>query len=113
MTTENEMREMAERGWEEDGTELAVLRPRAEQMERSLRNVLALATRMKRRLVHHKPENVIADCDHLIRFCREAGVEPSVLRAPAGRPIPYTTTDLRGSPFDPAPTDPNRPRAKR
>jgi hypothetical protein len=30
-----------------------------------------------------------------------------------GRPIPYRVTDLRGSTIEPAPTDPNRPRAKR
>lgn len=43
-----------------------------ERAHRALRNVLALAMRMKHRGV--------LEADHLLRFCKEAGVEPSILR---------------------------------
>ena len=104
------------RAWDEAGVSgLAKQRnaaiERANAAELQLGNVLALATRMKRRIQHSKPINVVEDCDHLIRFCREAGVVPTVLRR--DRPIPFVPTDLRGSTVEPAPTDPNRPRAKR
>jgi len=46
----------------------------AARMELSLRNVLAMAMRMTR--ASQLPETAA----HLIRFCREAGVEPSILR---------------------------------
>lgn len=107
------------RAWDEAGvTGLANQRnaalERAERAELQLRNVLALATRIKRR-GHGAP----TDADHLIRFCREAGIEPQILRAPSS-PEPFNrsrtklpTTDLRGTTIEPAPTDPNRPRAKR
>jgi hypothetical protein len=53
---------------------------RADTVERVLRNVLALA--MKRRLHGFKD----GDADHLMRFCREAGIEPNPLRSPGPRP---------------------------
>lgn len=44
----------------------------ADQMRRSLRNVMMLSHRIRKR----DPENA----DHLLRFCRDAGVVPSILR---------------------------------
>lgn len=46
----------------------------------ALRNCLALATRVKRRLQKDLPEDVIADMEAIERFCAEAGVKPSMLR---------------------------------
>jgi hypothetical protein len=46
---------------------------RAEKAELALRNVLALANRDVRKVAPQLAE-------HLVRFCREAGVEPSILR---------------------------------
>lgn len=45
---------------------------RAEAAEMALRNVLGMALRMRSRR--------ILDAEHLIRFCREAGVVSTVLR---------------------------------
>lgn len=55
-------------------------------------------------------------CADLIAYVEQQST-PTPKKKPArplpNRPIPYTTTDLRGSTIEPAPTDPNRPRAKR
>ena len=48
---------------------------RADKAYRSLRNVLMLARREKRR-----PGSTPNAMDHMIRFCREAGVVPTILR---------------------------------
>lgn len=48
------------------------LEDEVKKKRQALRNVLMLAQRMSRRGVE--------DADHLIRFCAEGGVEPSVLR---------------------------------
>lgn len=64
--------------WEE---RLESANQRINQLERSLRNVLILATRELRRK-QITPERNTEMWGHAIRFCREAGVEPSLLRDP-------------------------------
>ncbi len=68
---------------DENGHELVCMRPgtyeewRADDKAKTLalRNVLMLARREKRR-----PGSTPDAMDHMIRFCREAGVVPTVLR---------------------------------
>lgn len=52
--------------------ELRELGEESDRMETALRNVLMLSHRIRKT----DPENA----DHLARFCREAGIEPSILR---------------------------------
>jgi hypothetical protein len=61
--------------WEQLADERQAEKEQAEKMERSLRNCLMLATRNMRK------EG--GDWEHIIRFCKEAGVEPSFLRGQA------------------------------
>lgn len=52
---------------------IEVVENEVRQMETALRNVLSLASRMKRR--------GIADADHMIRFCAEVGIVPRITRS--------------------------------
>lgn len=100
-----ELRQHRAAGWTASDAVATLITGERDKLVIALRNVLALATRLKRGT---KPDRnilglvstheVSENCDHLIRFCREAGVEPTI---------------LRGTTIEPAPTDPNRPRAKR
>lgn len=48
----------------------------------SLRNVLALALRIRRRAKSgdYTSEHAEVDAQFMIRFCKEAGIEPNIIR---------------------------------
>ena len=59
--------------WEQLVAERQAEQEQADKMEQALRNCLILATRNMRR-------EGGGDWEHVIRFCKEAGVVPSFLR---------------------------------
>lgn len=59
-------------GAEDPSKEMDLCRARIAELERALRNVRLLAARVRRK----DPENA----EHLLRFCSEAGVLPSIVR---------------------------------
>jgi hypothetical protein len=67
--------------------EYEALREEIKAKTLALRNVLMLARRLKR------GKKIDDAMDHMIRFCREAGVEPTILR---GGPRSATITKSSG-----------------
>jgi hypothetical protein len=61
-----------------DSTDTAERQQALESHRTALRNVLAHASRLQRRGVLSKE-----DAGHFIRFCKSAGIEPSIIRVDA------------------------------
>lgn len=59
---------------------------RRSKQELQLRNCMALALRQQRRAEREGRQDLVEAWEHILRFCKDAGVEPSPLRAPARKP---------------------------